>query len=103
MGNLTINGNVANATSAATIITVAGPKGYTHQETKEGNFSIPLGEVGPGIYSIYIHGITDGAITINIVGDITSVDPNVPKTLQGEYSQIFHADVRININEDEAA
>jgi hypothetical protein len=90
METLIISGKVANANSCVTIITVAGPNGYSHQETKKGNFDISLA-VKSGLHVIYIHGDTDGILKINITGDLTTVDPGVPMNLTANYSQVFHA------------
>ena len=92
MGNLLITGSVANANGCATIISVSGPDGYHHQEVRDDNFNISL-SVNPGLYVIFIHGDTDGTLTIDITGDLTSVDPKVPMNLQQKFAQVFHATI----------
>jgi hypothetical protein len=92
MKNLQINGTFANSNGGSTIITISGPNGYSHQETRSGNFSIS-NTVNSGLYVIYIHGKTDGTLILNITGNLTGVDPKVPMNLRGNFSQVFHATI----------
>ena len=76
------NGDVRDASGAATILVVTGAD-LDFSDTFLGTFSMPL-DLSQGDYLVSIECLTDGEMDFDIVGNLSNVNPDVPETFDSD-------------------
>lgn len=76
------NGDVRDASGAATILSVTGVD-FDFSDTFDGTFSKPL-NLPQGDYLVIVDCLTDGEMDFNIEGNLTTVHPDVPETFDSD-------------------
>lgn len=82
MPAITFNGDVRDASGAATILSVTGVD-FEFSDTFDGTFSRTL-NLPQGDYLVIVDCLTDGEMEFNILGNHSSVNPDVPETFDGD-------------------
>ncbi len=75
---ITFKGDVRDASGAATILSVTG-EDFDFSDTFDGTFSKAL-NLPKGEYLVIVNCLTDGEMELDIMGNHTSVNPDVPET-----------------------